>query len=66
MARFVYGHLAEAGADERWRLWASRLSLTVAVEAIMIWLDAGSPDPDEAPRRIDQVVQAVITAIGDD
>jgi hypothetical protein len=63
MARFIHGHLAEAITDERWALWAARLTLTVAIDAILTWFDVGSPEPDQAARRIDHVVQAVITAV---
>jgi hypothetical protein len=63
MTRHVHAHLAEVITDERWARWAARLSLTVAIDATMTWLDIGGPEPDLAVHRIDQVVQAVLTAV---
>lgn len=53
-------------STEAWRDWAARLLPTVTLEAVMTWLDAGQPDPDEAAQRISAVVQAVIRAAGTD
>jgi hypothetical protein len=63
MTRHVHAHLAEVITDERWARWAARLSLTVAIDATMTWLDIGGPEPDLAVHRIDQVVQVVLTAV---
>jgi AcrR family transcriptional regulator len=54
-------HLAGI-ADDRWRSWAARLLPTLTTDAVIAWLDAGQPDPDEAPDRIRQVVDTVIHA----
>ncbi len=35
---------------------------TVAVEAVMAWLDAGQPDPATAASRVGQAVYGVIEA----
>ena len=55
-------HLAEAVPAGPWQEWAARLVPTVALEAVIAWLDAGRPDPDGAARRIDRAVRAVIEA----
>jgi hypothetical protein len=34
----------------------------VAIEAVMAWLDAGQPDPDQAADRIRQALAGVISA----
>lgn len=52
-------HLAGV-ADDRWRSWAARLLPSVTIDAVIAWLDAGQPDPDEAAIRIRRVVDAVI------
>jgi hypothetical protein len=39
---------------------------TVAIEAIIAWLDAGRPDPDLAADRIRHVIAGVITAAAAD
>ncbi len=45
--------------------WAADLIPTIAVEAVIAWLDAGEPDPDTAADTITQVIgAAVITIIG--
>ena len=54
-------HLAGV-ADDRWRNWAARLLPTVTIDAVIAWLDAGQPDPDQAAIRIRSVVDAVIQA----
>jgi hypothetical protein len=41
---------------------AARLALTVAVEAVMAWLDAGQPDRERAAQRIGQALDGVIRA----
>ena len=54
-------HLAGI-ADDRWRSWAARLLPTMTIDAVIAWLDAGQPDPDQAAIRIRSVVDAVIQA----
>jgi hypothetical protein len=44
--------------------WASRLAPAVAIEAVIAWLDAGQPAPDQAARRIRQVLEAIVDAPG--
>ena len=54
-------HLARIGSDQ-WRSWAARLLPTLTTDAVIAWLDAGQPDPDQAAVRIRQIVDAVIQA----
>ena len=54
-------HLAGI-ADDRWRNWAARLLPAMTIDAVIAWLDAGQPDPDQAALRIRQIVDAVIQA----
>ncbi len=54
-------HLADIGSD-RWRSWAARLLPTLTTDAVIAWLDAGQPDPDQAAIRIRRIVDAVIQA----
>jgi AcrR family transcriptional regulator len=54
-------HLAGI-ADDRWRSWAARLLPSTTIDAVIAWLDAGQPDPDQAAIRIRSVVDAVIQA----
>ena len=49
------------GSDQ-WRSWAARLLPTLIIDAVIAWLDAGQPDPDQAAVRIRLVVDAVIEA----
>jgi AcrR family transcriptional regulator len=54
-------HLAEIG-DDRWRNWAARLLPSMTIDAVIAWLDAGQPDPDDAAIRIRRIVDAVIAS----
>ncbi|ORA72730.1 TetR family transcriptional regulator [Mycobacterium heidelbergense] len=54
-------HLASI-TDHRWRSWAAQLLPTLATDAVIAWLDAGQPEPDQAAGRIRQVVDAVVHA----
>ncbi|MGH3756486.1 TetR/AcrR family transcriptional regulator [Actinophytocola sp.] len=48
--------------DGPWTRWAARLLPTLTTEAVIAWLDAGQPDPDQAADRIAQAVHGVIAA----
>jgi AcrR family transcriptional regulator len=54
--------LAAMIPDLSWAAWAARLAPTVAVEAVMAWLDADQPDPEEAAQRIGQAIDGIIGA----
>jgi AcrR family transcriptional regulator len=55
----AHRYLAEI-ADDRWRSWAAALLPTVTIDAVIAWLDAGQPDPDQAAARIRRIVDAVM------
>jgi AcrR family transcriptional regulator len=48
--------------DPAWARWASQLTPTVAIEAVIAWLDAGQPDPAQAADRIRSAIGGVIGA----
>jgi AcrR family transcriptional regulator len=54
--------LARIIPDRGWARWAAQLAPVVAIEAVLAWLDAGQPDPDQAADRIRQALAGVITA----
>jgi AcrR family transcriptional regulator len=54
--------LATVIGDRAWAQWAAQLAPVVAIEAVLAWLDAGQPDPDQAANRIRQALTGVITA----
>jgi AcrR family transcriptional regulator len=54
--------LARVIPDRTWAAWAAQLAPVVAVEAVIAWLDAGQPGPDQAADRIRQALAGVITA----
>ena len=69
MDRFQRGMVATARRelariipDRAWVQWAAQLAPVVAIEAVIAWLDAGQPDPDQAADRIRQALACVITA----
>jgi AcrR family transcriptional regulator len=53
---------AEVVPDPAWASWATRLAPTVAVDAVIAWLDAGQPDRAGAADRILQVLAAITEA----
>ncbi|MDA3625649.1 TetR family transcriptional regulator [Saccharopolyspora sp. WRP15-2] len=55
-------HLSGTIPDGPWQDWAARLVPTVALEAVIAWLDAGQPDPDDAADRVSQAIDAVVQA----
>jgi AcrR family transcriptional regulator len=62
MAATARRELARVIGDRAWAQWAAQLAPVVAIEAVMAWLDAGRPDPDQAADRIRQALAGVITA----
>jgi AcrR family transcriptional regulator len=55
-------YLGELIPDPAWVAWASQLAPTVAIEAVIAWLDAGQPDRERAADRILQVLGAITDA----
>jgi AcrR family transcriptional regulator len=49
-------------ADEGLARWAAQLAPTVAIEAVIAWLDAGQPDPGQAAARVRHTVMGVVGA----
>lgn len=51
--------------DRPWARWAAHLAPTVAIQAIIAWLDAGQPDPDQAADKIRHAIAGVVGAAGE-
>jgi AcrR family transcriptional regulator len=62
MTTLAHRHLTAAIPDPAWAAWAAQLVPTVAVTAVIAWLDAGQPDPDHAADRVRAAVHGIITA----
>src|SRR5690606_27352824 len=62
MTRLAHKHLSGTIPDPAWSQWAAALVPTVAVAAVIAWLDAGQPDPERAAERIGRAVDGVIAA----
>jgi AcrR family transcriptional regulator len=60
MAAVAYRQLAQVISDASWARWAAQLTATLAVEAILVWLDVGQPDRGQAADRIRQVLASVV------
>lgn len=58
----AHRNLAAVIPDEPWARWGAQLTLTVAIEGVIAWLDSGQPDPDRAAERISRAVHGVIEA----
>jgi hypothetical protein len=54
--------LAQVLPDSSWAAWAAHLAPTVAVDAVIAWLDAGQPDRGQAAQRIGQALDGIIKA----
>ncbi|MGW3347126.1 TetR/AcrR family transcriptional regulator [Nonomuraea rubra] len=55
-------NLARRIPEGPWLDWAANLIPAFTLEAVMAWLDAGRPDPDQAAERITAAVHGVIAA----
>jgi len=49
-------------ADPAWAAWAAQLAPTIAIDAVIAWLDAGQPDRQSAAQRIGHVLSSVVEA----
>ena len=58
----AHRQLSPLVADPAWASWAAQLAPTVAVDAVIAWLDAGQPDQGTAAERIGRVIAAVVGA----
>lgn len=50
-------------SDEAQRRWAAQLVPVAVIDAVLAWLDAGSPQPERAAATIGRIVGAIIQAI---
>jgi AcrR family transcriptional regulator len=64
MVAATYEQIAGRITDDAWARWAADSIPVVLVETIMAWLDAGQPDPETAPDRIQAILRGVIDAAG--
>ena len=64
MVALAHRQLARAIRDRAWSKWAAQLAPTVAIEAVLSWLDAGQPEPDRAADRVRRAVMGVVEAAG--
>jgi hypothetical protein len=55
-------NLARVIPEGPWLDWAANLIAGFTLEAVIAWLDAGRPDPDQAADRISQAVHGVMAA----
>nr|WP_263657452.1 hypothetical protein [Nonomuraea gerenzanensis]SBO92642.1 Transcriptional regulator, TetR family [Nonomuraea gerenzanensis] len=55
-------NLARVIPEGPWLGWAANLIPGFTLEAVIAWLNAGQPDPDQAAERISQAVHGVMAA----
>jgi len=65
MTTLAHRHLTAAIPDPAWAAWAAHLVPTVAVTAVIAWLDAGQPDPTRAANRVRAAINGIIAAAQD-
>jgi hypothetical protein len=63
MTQTAQPYLREMLPDVRLRNWAAALVPAVAIEAILAWLDADCPQPDDAATTVGAMIGGVIDAI---
>jgi AcrR family transcriptional regulator len=54
-------NLVKAGVEPASLDWLSRLLPVITIEAVLTWLDADQPQPDDAIARINRIVHAAMT-----
>lgn len=59
----THRNLVASVPDGPWVRWAARLLPTFTTEAVIAWLDAGQPDPDQAAGRIGRAVHGIVGAV---
>ena len=62
MVAIAHRQLARAIRNRAWARWAAELAPTVAIEAVLAWLDAGQPDRERAADRVRHAINGVIEA----
>jgi hypothetical protein len=64
MVTLAHRQLARIIRSRAWSRWAAELATTVAIEAVLAWLEAGQPDPAKTPDRVRHAIRGVIEAAG--
>jgi AcrR family transcriptional regulator len=64
MAAATLAQIGDRISDPAWANWAAESIPVVLVETVMAWLDAGQPDPETAPDRIQSVIRGIIEVAG--
>lgn len=62
MTRAAHQQIADIVPDPAWARWASSLAPVIAIESIIAWLDAGTPDPTRLSVGIRQAIHGIVTA----
>jgi AcrR family transcriptional regulator len=62
MVSLAHRQLKRIIRSRAWSRWAAELATTVAIEAVLAWLDAGQPDAAKTPDRVRQAIRGVIEA----
>lgn len=59
MAETLWPSVAEL-EDDNWSWWRTQLAVSTLVEAILLWLDAGGPEPDQVDAKIMQALAGML------
>ncbi|MGC4939956.1 TetR/AcrR family transcriptional regulator [Kribbella sp. DT2] len=63
MKATAHPYLEQVIHDQARLRWAADLIPTIAVEAVIAWLDAGCPSPKTAPDTISSIIASAVSAI---
>lgn len=63
MKATAHPYLEQVIHDQARLRWAADLIPTIAVEAVIAWLDAGSPSPETTPDTITNIIASAVSAI---
>ncbi len=62
MTMAAHQQIVTVVSNPTWAQWASQLAPVIAIESIIAWLDADTPDPEHLSQGIRQAIHGIITA----
>ncbi|WP_433324535.1 TetR/AcrR family transcriptional regulator [Spirillospora sp. CA-294931] len=63
MAAALGAQIPSTGTAPAWERWVARLATSMVIEGILVWLDEGAPDPEDAPDRLLRAIDGVYQSL---